>query len=80
MAGKKGMIIKKNHENSPKFVEYYKKLYPDWTDEQCEQKAKWFKRSCNYQCIEYYEKNYPELSHEEHLKLKTQLQLQKKTE
>ena len=78
MAGIKGMKIKKNHEDSPRFAEYYKKENPEWTVEQCEEKAKWFKRSCNYQCIEYYEKNYPELSHEEHLKLKEQLQIQKK--
>ena len=78
MAGIKGMKIKKNHEDSPRFAEYYKKENPEWTIEQCEEMAKWFKRSCNYQCIEYYEKNYPELSHEEHLKLKEQLQIQKK--
>ena len=67
----------KKHEDSPRFAEYYKKENPEWTIEQCEEKAKWFRRSCNYQCIEYYEKNYPELSHEEHLKLKEQLKLQK---
>lgn len=78
MAGIKGMKIKKNHEDSPRFAEYYKKENPEWTIEQCEERAKWFRRSCNYQCIEYYEKNYPELSHEEHLKLKEQLQIQKK--
>ena len=78
MAGKQGMTVKKNHEDSPKFAEYYKKEHPEWTNEECENKAKWFKKSCNYQCIEYYEKNYPELSHEEHLRLKKQLQDQKK--
>lgn len=78
MAGKKGMKILKNHEDLPRFTEYYKKENPEWTIEQCEEKAKWFKKSCNYQCIEYYEKNYPELSHEEHLKLKQQIQYQKK--
>lgn len=78
MAGKQGMKIKKNHEDSPRFAEYYKKEHPEWTNEECENKAKWFKKSCNYQCIEYYEKNYPELSHEEHLRLKKQLQDQKK--
>lgn len=77
MAGKKGQKILKKHEDSPRFAEYYKKENPEWTIEQCEEKAKWFRRSCNYQCIEYYEKNYPELSHEEHLKLKDQLKLQK---
>lgn len=78
MAGKKGMKIKKNHEDSPRYAEYWKKEHPEWTIKQCEEKAKWFKKSCNYQCIEYYEKNYPELSHEEHLKLKKKIQLQKK--
>ena len=78
MAGKKGQKITKKHEDSPRFAEYYKKQNPEWTIEQCEEKAKWFKKSCNYQCIEYYEKNYPNLSHEEHLELKKKLQLQKK--
>lgn len=77
MAGKKGMTVKKNREDSPKFAEYYKKEHPEWTIEQCEEKAKWFKRSCNYQCIEYYEKNYPELSHEEHLRIRKELQIQR---
>ena len=77
MAGKKGQKILKKHEDSPRFAEYYKKEHSEWTIEQCEEEAKRFKRSCNYQCIEYYEKNYPELSHEEHLKLKDQLKLQK---
>lgn len=78
MAGIKGMKTKKNHEDSPRFAEYYKKNNPELTNEQCEEKAKWFKRSCNYQCIEYYEKNYPNLSHDEHLKLKEQIHIQKK--
>ena len=78
MAGIKGMKIKKNHEDSPKFAEYYKKQYPDLTIEQCEKKAKWFRKSCNYKCIEYYEKNYPNLSHEEHLKLKEKLNIQQR--
>ena len=30
---------------------------PEWSIERCEEEAKRFKRSCNYQCIEYYEKN-----------------------
>ena len=78
MAGKKGMTVKKKHEDSPKFAEYYQKEHPEWTIEQCEEKAKWFKRSCNYQCIEYYEKNYPELSHEEHLRIRKEFQIQRK--
>lgn len=78
MAGIKGMKRKKSDEDSPRLAEYYKKQNPEWTIEQCEEKAKWFKKSCNYQCIEYYEKNYPELTHEEHLELRKQLQIQKK--
>jgi len=78
MAGKKGMLIKKNHEDSPKFAEYYKKEHPEWSNEECENKAQWFKRSCNYQCIEYYERKYPELSYEEHLKIKENLIEQKR--
>lgn len=78
MAGKNGMKLNKNHEDSPRFIEYWKKENPNWTIEQCEEKANWFKKSCNYQCIEYYERNYPELSHEEHLRLKNQLQEQRR--
>ena len=78
MAGVKGMKPKKTHEESPKFPEYWQKLNPDWEYKMCEEKAKWFKRSCNYQCIEYYEVKYPELSHEEHLKMKNDLQIQKR--
>lgn len=78
MAGIKGMKKKMKHEDSQRFPEYYQKQNPEWSKEQCEEKAKWFRRSCNYQCIEYYERNYPELSHDEHLKLKQQLQYQKK--
>lgn len=51
MPGIKGMTIKKSHEDSPRFAEYYKKEHPEWTVEQCEEEAKRFKRSCNYQCI-----------------------------
>lgn len=76
MAGKKGM--KKNPETSKFNIIFWQQKYPELTKEECEEKLKWFKRSCNYQCIEYYERNYPELSHEEHLKLKQKLQEQKR--
>ena len=79
MAGKKGQKV--NVETSKRNYYYWQTQNPDWTIEQCKEKAEWFKKSCNYQCIEYYEKKYPELSHEEHLKmlkLKEQLQEQKK--
>lgn len=78
MAGKKGQKILKNHEDSPRFAEYYQLNNPELTLEQCEEKANWFRRSCNFQCIEYYERKYPNLSHEEHVKLKEQLQEQKR--
>lgn len=79
MAGKQGMKIQKSHEDSPRFTEYWKKENPNWTMEQCEHKAKWFRKSCNYQCIEYYERHYPELSHEQHLQKRKELQEKKKT-
>lgn len=69
MAGKKGMKIKKQHEDSPRFPEYYHKLFPNLANFECEEKAKWYRKSCNVICIEYYERNYPQLSHEEHLKM-----------
>lgn len=78
MAGKKGMKVKKTHEESPKFAEYYELKFPTWTKEQCEEAAIKFKKSSNWQCIEYYEKQYPELSHEEHIKLKEQALKNKK--
>ena len=33
MAGKKGMTIKKSHEDSSRFAEYYKKERTEWTVE-----------------------------------------------
>jgi len=68
MAGKKGQKI--NKETSLRFPNYWQNIHPEWTFEQCQEKANWQKKSSNYQCIEYYERKYPELSHEEHLKLK----------
>ena len=78
MAGKKGQKQTKSNELSPRHPEFYKSQHYDWTDEQCIEAAKKFKRSCNYQCIEYYEVRYPELSHEEHLELKNKLLIQKR--
>ena len=69
MAGKKGMKRVKPHDESELWPEYYKKRYPEMSDEECIARATWFKKSCMYQCIEYYEKRYPELTHEEHLKM-----------
>ena len=78
MAGKKGQKIIKPHDESPKFPEYYKKLNPSLTYEECLERVKLFNKSNNYQCIEYYEKRYPNLTHEEHLKLKEELLIQKR--
>ena len=72
MAGKKGALHKKLKEDSQKYKEYYQNNFPELTEQQCEEKANWFKKSCNWQCIEYYEKKYPNLSHEEHIKLREQ--------
>ena len=38
MPGIKEMKTKKNHEDSPRFAEYYQKEHPEWTIEQCEEK------------------------------------------
>ena len=39
MPGIKGMKTKKNHEDSPRFAEYYyQKEHPECTIEQCEEK------------------------------------------
>ena len=42
MAGKKGMAVKKNREESPRFAEYYKKEHSECTIKQCEEKAKMY--------------------------------------
>lgn len=70
MAGKKGQKLTKKHEDSPRFAEYYKKNNPELSNKQCEEKAKWFRKSCNYLAKEYYERNYPDLSNEEREKLR----------
>lgn len=48
---------------------YYKQLNPNLTDLECEELAKKFKQSCNYNSIEYYKLRYPQLSEEEQYKL-----------
>ena len=40
MPGIKGMKTKKNHEDSPRFAEYYQKEHPEWNIKQCEEMAK----------------------------------------
>ena len=69
MPGKKGMKGNKPHEESERYPEYYKKIYPELSDDECIAKAAWFRKSCMYQCIEYYEKRYPDATHEEHLRM-----------
>ena len=51
--------------NCPKFYEYYKTNHPDWSDEECEDAARKFNKSRNWQCVEYYQKKYPYKSLEE---------------
>lgn len=69
MAGKSGMKVIKKNDESPRHWQYYKKRDANLTQQECEQKANWFKKSCNYQCIEYYERTHPNLSHEQHIEL-----------
>lgn len=61
------MVRKKDKSTCKLFPEYWHLNYPELTLEECKSKAKWYKKSCNYQCIEYYEKKYPNLSYEDHL-------------
>lgn len=69
----------KAKDQSKKFPEYYKRLNPNWTDAQCAEAAKQFKKTTNWQCIEYWETKYPDLSHEEILELKQRKQNERKT-
>lgn len=62
MAGVKGQVARKQKHESKKFPEYYKLHNPEWTDEQCKEAAKKFKKSTNWQCVEYYQAIYPELT------------------
>ena len=62
----------------PKFVEYYQKYRPDWTLEQCQNAARFFCKSSNYQCIEYYQKNYPDATPEEQERMLKEAKLSKR--
>ena len=44
MAGKKGMKMRLNKDQSPRCIEYYVKNFPELSLEECEQKLKTFKR------------------------------------
>ena len=56
---------KTNEEKNKRIWKYYKLQNSDWTQEKCEEDARKYRKSCNYNNIEYYERFYPELSHEE---------------
>lgn len=77
MAGKNGQKISK--ENSKRQAEYYKKNFPDWTIEQCEEAAKKFRKSCNSGTIEYWMNKYPELSIDECEKIRKKYLQDKKS-
>lgn len=70
MAGVKRQKMLKNYEDSPRFPEYYAKLNPNFTEQQCKEAAIKFRKSCNYQCIEYYEKKYPGHTYDEYVQMK----------
>ena len=40
-------------DESALWPEYYKKRFPELSDDECIAKAAWFRKSCMYQCIEY---------------------------
>lgn len=63
-------MARKSKEESKKYPEYYKKNFPLWTVEQCENAAKNFRKSCNNNSIEYWIIKHPELSKEECNKLR----------
>ena len=50
---------------SPTCWEYYKTLEPDLSQEECEKRAEFRRKSVNKRTIEYYQKNFPNLSPEE---------------
>lgn len=63
---------RKNNPNSEFCKTYYKIRFPEMSDEEIDKKIKWLRKSINYRAIEFYEKKYPELTHEEHLKMKSE--------
>lgn len=69
MPSKKGAKWIKNPEDSILHWEYYKKLDPTRTQEECEELASKRRKARNKGAIEYYELHFPELSHEEHLRM-----------
>ena len=62
-----------------RFIEYYEKNYPEWTDEMRMCARDKYNKEINYQCIEYYIKNYPNLSLEECESLRKQRILDSKS-
>lgn len=63
-------MARKPKEESKKFPEYYKKHFPNWTLEQCEDAAKNFKKSTNIRSIEYWIAKYPNKRKDECEKLR----------
>lgn len=72
-------MARKSKEESKKYPEYYKKNFPSWTLEECENAAKKFKRSCNNATIEYWINKYPKLSKEECEKIRKEYLENKKS-
>ena len=63
-------MARKSKEESKKYPEYYKKNFPSWTLEECEEAAKKYKKSTNVRSIEYYISKFPNKSYEECKKLR----------
>ncbi len=63
------MKKKEIYENK-KCKEYYQLNFPELTEQECIEKANYYKKSCSWQNIEYYEVRNPELSKEELIKLR----------
>lgn len=52
-------------EDSKRHYEYYKKKFPDKSIEECQEMAKYFRKSTSCNCIEYYIQKYPDKSEKE---------------
>ena len=63
------MAKKEIYENK-RYKEYYQLNFPELTEQECIERANYYKKSCCWQNIEYYEVRHPELSKEELVKLR----------
>lgn len=63
------MPKKEIYENK-RYKEYYQLNFPELTEQECIERANYYKKSCCWQNIEYYEVRHPELSKEELVKLR----------